>query len=63
MKNRNIIVGMIAAVIVCTIVALTPENWPPCETEDSNECYWDGGPNNKGTHYIAVNDNLIITLP
>ncbi len=28
-------------------------NYGPCATEDSDNCYWDGGANGKGTPFVA----------
>ena len=63
MKNLDLWIGLTVAVIVCVVVAADPHNWEPCPTEDSNGCYWDGGPNGEGDRFIALSDDLIIYLP
>lgn len=32
---------------------------PPCPTEDSDNCYWNGGSNGQGHRFISVNGEVI----
>lgn len=62
MSKIDAAIGLVVMVVLLVIIVMDPHNWPPCPSEDSNECYWDGGPNGEGDRFIAVNDTFIIRL-
>ena len=62
MKLIDSIITLLVVIGVTLVAFTTPANFEPCPTEDSNWCYWDGGTNHKGDHFIALTDNFIIRL-
>lgn len=32
--------------------------FPPCATEDSDNCYWDGGSNGQGRKFVSINGEV-----
>lgn len=41
------------------LFALLVVMFPACETEDSTNCYWDGGHNNAGMPFVDINGQAI----
>ena len=35
---------------------------PPCATEDSDNCYWDGGENGKGNAFVVIDGKVFYLL-
>lgn len=64
----SILIGALAlvAVSIATALRVTPESGrvelPVCVTEDSANCYWDGGENGQGWRFVDV-DGSTYYLP
>lgn len=63
--------GIKALALIATLATLAgcaghtgtckPEGYtlPPCQSEDSDNCYWNGGSNGQGHKFISINGEVI----
>lgn len=64
--GQGILLILITLIGLVALVALVGQAvlfiaLPDCQTEDSTNCYWDGGSNGTGDKYFVLGDIVIIT--
>lgn len=62
MKTAAAIAVLLLIVASWVIALIIVDDVPPCPTEDSAGCYWDGGQNHRGWTFIVDDDGTVHQL-
>ena len=54
-SKTSAVIGLLAMLVVVGAVFATPANYPPCPSEDSTWCVWNGAQQGNGEGSTVVN--------